>query len=134
MGNGHGGRKVKVLFGSNDRGEVCFRLLEVAYPHSDRSKRFSGCGEWTIWEQSVPHRPAQAFKELFFALRDLELIDNTIGVEAAVEYWAKDLDSSRVDRLRLVEDYKKKLQPFLETLIGLYFKNFLELETIYKLT
>lgn len=109
MGNGHGGRKIKIVFNSNELGEVLFEVKELAYPHSCRSKKFSGCGEWLVWEQKVPHRPAQAFKELFFALRDLQLIDNVAGVDCAAEYWVKDMDSSRMDRVKLVEDYKKKL-------------------------
>ena len=109
MSNEHGGRKVKIVFNSNSLGEVLFELKEVAYPHSCRSKKFSGCGEWLVWEQKIPHRPAQAFKELFFALRDLELIDNAEGARVAIEYFAKDMDETRVDRVKLVDDYRKKL-------------------------
>ena len=109
MSGCRGGRKVKICFDSNEQGEVLFELRELAYPHSSRSKRFSGSGEWVLWEQKVPHRPAQAFKELFFALRDLGLIDNAIGVNCAAEYWVKDMDSSRVDRLKVVEEYRNKI-------------------------
>jgi len=109
MGNGHGGRKVKIVFGSNDVGELRFQLVELAYPHSREAKLIKGCGEWVLWEQKCFHRPAQAFRELFFALRDLELIDNAIGVNSAVEYWAKDMDSSRENRLALIDEYKKNL-------------------------
>jgi len=103
MGNEHGGRKIKICFGSNEKGEVCFSIKEMAYPHSARSKRFSGSGEWLLWEQKCPHRPAQAFIELFFALRDLRLIDNAIGVRAAKEYWIKDMDYSRDKRVAEVK-------------------------------
>lgn len=103
MGNSHGGRRIKINFNSNDKGEVCFQIIEMAYPHSTRSKRFSGCGEWLLWEQKYPHRPAQAFLELFFALRDLRLVGNTIGVVAAKEYWLRDMDYSRDKRLAEVK-------------------------------
>ena len=109
MSSERGGRKVRIVFDSNQLGEVCFKLIEIAYPHSNHAKANSGCGEWVRWEQKCFHRPAQAFKELFFALRDLELIDNAIGVSSAAEYWAKDMDSSRENRLALIEDYKTKL-------------------------
>jgi len=109
MGNRHGGKKVKIAFGSNEKGELRFQVLELAYPHSREAKLCKGCGEWVLWEQKCFHRPAQAFTELFFALRDLELIDNTAGALAAAEYWVKDMDETRVDRLKLAEEYKKKL-------------------------
>jgi hypothetical protein len=109
MSNRHGGKRVKIFMYSNERGEVLFEIKEMVYPHSNRAKRFSGCGEWTVWEQKVPHRPAQAFDELFFALRDLDLIEQNAGVLAAVEYFTKDMDLTRVDRRSLVEDYRKSL-------------------------
>jgi len=110
MGNGHGGRKIRILFDSDNKGELQFEVREIAYPHSSRSKRFSGSGEWVLWEQKGFHRPAQAFQELFFALRDLRLIDNTAGVSAATEYWVRDLDMSRENRLQAIETYKKVLE------------------------
>lgn len=109
MGSERGGRKVRVLFDSNQLGEVRFSLFEIAYPHSNHAKLNSGCGEWVRWEQKCFHRPAQAFKELFFALRDLELIDNVEGARVAIEYFAKDMDSSRANRLKEVEEYKNRL-------------------------
>lgn len=114
MGNGHGGRKVKICFDSNEKGEVLFEIKAIAYPHSSRSKKHSGSGEWVLWEQKCFHRPAQAFQELFFALRDLQLIDNAAGMIAAKEYFFRDMDLSRDKRLKIVEDEAKNLRLSLE--------------------
>ena len=109
MGSSRGGRKIKICFCSNAVGEVEFSIIEIVYPHSRRSKHFRNGGEWTLWEQSKPHRPAQAFEELFFAFRDLGFIDNNAGVVAGVNYWLKDMDFSRGDRVKEVDAYRKKL-------------------------
>lgn len=107
MSSGHGGRKIRILFCSDEKGELQFKINEIAYPHSSRSKKYSGCGEWVLWEQKSFHRPAQAFQELFFALRDLRLIDNAAGMIAGKEYWERGLIKSREYRLKEIEEFQK---------------------------
>jgi len=79
MGNGHGGRKIRILFDSDNKGEIQFEVREIAYPHSSRSKRFSGSGEWVAWEQKGFHRPAQAFQELLLALKEKDFLTSTMS-------------------------------------------------------
>lgn len=107
LSNGHGGRKIKINFNSDRNGEVLFSIKEIAYPHSSRSKKYSGSGVWTLWEQERFHRPAQAFQELFFALRDLKLINNAEGLVVAKEYWERGLIKTRDERVKEIEEYKK---------------------------
>lgn len=107
MSNHHGGRKIKINFFSNEKGELVYEVREIAYPHSFRSKKVSGSGEWVLWEQKGFHRPAQAFQELFFALRDLKLIDNADAAIVASKYWARDLVISRDARLDPVKEETK---------------------------
>lgn len=114
MSNGRGGKKIKIVFASNEKGELSFEVQEIAYPHSSRSKKFSGSGVWVLWEQKCFHRPAQAFKELFFALRDLQLIDNVAGVIAAKDYYEAGAINTREKRLHVVEDEVKNIHLSLE--------------------
>ncbi|HNV62820.1 MAG TPA: hypothetical protein PKN54_07685 [Candidatus Cloacimonas acidaminovorans] len=103
MGNGHGGRKVKIVFGSNDNGEIVVELKEIAYPHSSFAKRHKGCGEWVMWEQKVPHRPAQAVFEFLDFCADMGWIDGVDVNRWWVGYWAKDKVYTKDERLSTVK-------------------------------
>jgi len=84
MSNSHGGRKVRICFDSNDKGELLFEIKEIAYPHSFRSKQVSGSGEWVCWEQKGFHRPAQAMQELCLALKEKQFFTATMGKDFLV--------------------------------------------------
>ena len=99
MGNGHGGRRVKINFGRDAVGDVRFQVIELAYPHSHFSKRNRGSGEWVIWEQKCFHRPAQAIEELVFVLADLKMVDGVDLNKFWIKYWARDSNLSSKDRL-----------------------------------
>lgn len=84
MGNTHGGRKIRICFDSNEKGELEFEVKEIAYPHSFRSKKTSGSGEWVAWEQKSFHRPAQAMQELCLALKEKQMLTPTMGKDLIV--------------------------------------------------
>ena len=107
MSNGHGGQKVKINFGRDSKGDVCFQLVKVAYPHSSFAKKRSGCGEWVLWEQKCFHRPAQAIEELLFVLADLKMVDGVDLNRFWVKYWASDSVYTRDERLKGIETINK---------------------------
>jgi hypothetical protein len=90
MGNSHGGRKVKLGFLCNGESVVPY-WKNVAYPHSVRSKLVSGCGEWVAWEQTVPHRPAQALELLCLEWKDKRIFTREMGKDLIVFLIKNDL-------------------------------------------
>lgn len=99
MSNSHGGRKIRINFERNNNGELCFEVCQIAYPHSDRAKRVSGCGEWVVWKQKGFHRPAQAVEELVWCLLDLGYTSDVDLGKFVFSYWASDMNLTKDKRL-----------------------------------
>ena len=95
------GRRIKVCFDSNEKGELVAYIKQVELG-SKWAKHSTG-GEWLAWEQSTPKRPAQALKELVFLFRDLGWVENADLAAWAAEYWVKDMDLTRTKRLESID-------------------------------
>jgi hypothetical protein len=107
MGNGHGGKKIRIVFGSNDKGEVVASVKNFEYPHSHFSKKFRNSGEWTLWEQEKPHRPAQAIEEFLVFCADMGWVDGVDLNAFWLKYWARDMNLTKEERLKGIKSFIK---------------------------
>ena len=107
MSNGHGGKKIRIVFGSDSNGDLSFQVKKFEYPHSKFSKKFRNSGEWVMWEQKIPHRPAQAIEEFLTFCADVGWVDGVDLTKFWVKYWSNDMNFSREERINNIRSFIK---------------------------